>query len=312
MTNPTILGIETSCDDNSVSILKDGKIISCIINNDAKELEEYKGIVPEIVSRFHEKKMLVSLEQALCEAKVDLSEIDIVAYTAKPGLIGSLLVGKTLALSLSYLLNKPIEAIDHITGHILSPFIDSIPIYPYLSLIASGKTTSIFLVKDVNDIELLNYTLDDAFGEALDKVGVCLDINYPAGPVFDKLFDENKAIIKLPSLPAKNKFSFSGVKSQMIKLIKTDQLNNNLQPKDVYASSFLKWGIDNIIKKLKYYQNIYHINTVTIGGGVAANTYFQKCIKSLFKNSFVPNKKYATDNAAMISYVAYLKAIKNN
>lgn len=293
--------------DTSVAILKDNKVLSCVIKNDSKELDPYGGIVPEVVARFHEKNILSAFNHVLKESKINVNQLNKIAYTNEPGLPGSLFVGEVFAKSLAFSLGIECVPINHIHGHILSPFINNNPIYPFISLIASGKTTSIFLVENANKIIELTKTRDDAIGEVFDKVGKALGYNYPAGPLIDKNFDESKVTIKPQFPPVENDFSFSGIKNKFLSIINSQKMKNENVDVIEIGSSFMKYSIDLIIKKLKHYKEKYNVDCVCIGGGVANNNYFKKEIKKIFSNSFVPESKYSTDNAAMIGFAYYEK-----
>lgn len=306
MKNQIILSVETSCDDTSVAILKNEKILSCITISNNNKLNKFGGIVPEIASRHHEQNILKATNLALKESKISIKDITLIAYTKEPGLVGCLFVGKIFAQTLAQILKIPVIGINHIHGHILSPFINQKPIFPFLSLIASGKTTSIFIVKSAKDIIELNKTVDDAIGETFDKIGKALGYPYPGGPWIDKNFDLNKAILNFSTQPIKANFSYSGIKNNILSLIHNKKVKNQEIDVITIGSSFMKWAIDSLIKKLKYYSEEYKCETICIGGGVAANSYFQSETKKIFKNSFVPEKQYATDNAAMIGYMAFL------
>lgn len=312
MANKIILGIETSCDDNGIAIICNNQILINNVVNNAKILQPYGGVVPEIVARFHCEQILNNLQNALLKTKISLNQINEIAYTAYPGLQNCLLVGKIVAKSLSAFLNIKAFAINHIYGHIFSSFIDQKLKFPFLALIASGKTTSIFLVKDTKKIVELTKTLDDAIGESIDKVGKKLGYDYPCGPLMDLDFDLKKAVYPFPKQKVTNHFSFSGIKNYAFNLITKLQKNDqNHFDKVKVASSYLKSTIDTLIAKLQYYQTKYHIDTIAIGGGVAANSYFQNQIEKLFQNHYTPKKCYATDNAAMIAYYHYCNTINN-
>lgn len=301
-----ILAIETSCDDTSISILKDNQVLSCITKVNLEKFNAFGGIVPEIAARFHEQNILKATNEALSEAKIDLKQINLVAYTKNPGLVNCLFVGEIFAKTLANLLNVECLPLNHIEGHILSPFINSMPDYPFLSLIASGKTTSIFLVNSVNDIQELSKTVDDAIGETFDKIGKKLGYPYPGGPNIDKHFDINKATIDFSIKNDSNNFSFSGIKNKVFTYI--NKQGDELENKRIeIGSSFMKTAIDLIVKKLEKYSKQYSCKTICIGGGVASNSYFKQEIAKTFVNNYIPKKEYATDNAAMIGYLAYLK-----
>lgn len=303
-----ILGIETSCDDTSIAVLKDNIVLSCVTKNNSKELNPYGGIVPEIVARFHEKNIISTFDEAIKKANIKISDLDKIAYTNEPGLPGSLFVGEIFAKSLAYLLDIECIPINHIHGHILSPFINSEPTYPFISLIASGKTTSIFLVENANKIIEITKTKDDAIGEMFDKVGKALGYSYPGGPKIDKFFDINKATISFQFPPVENDFSFSGIKNKFLSLINNEKNKNKFVDTITIGSSFMKYSIDLIIKKLKFYKEKIKTDCICIGGGVANNSYFKSEIKKLFKNSYVPKSEYSTDNAAMIAFAFFEKS----
>ena len=302
-----ILAIETSCDDTSVAILKNETILSCVTQDCSFFLNQYGGIVPEIASRKHEEYIIGVFKKALQEAKIDLSNITRICFTKTPGLPGSLHVGEIFAKTLAFLLDLDYVGINHIHSHIFSSFINIKNIYyPFISLIASGKTTSIFLIKSPSEIIELTKTVDDAIGETFDKIGKALGYPYPSGPVIDQNYDPLKTTITFKNQPVKNNFSFSGVKSSILKIINDSKNNNSLDP-ILVGSSFMKWAINNLIRKLKYYSDLYKISTISIGGGVACNSLFKSEIKNIFKKSYVPLKEYSCDNAAMIGYFFYQK-----
>ncbi|MDE5767568.1 MAG: tRNA (adenosine(37)-N6)-threonylcarbamoyltransferase complex transferase subunit TsaD [Malacoplasma sp.] len=302
-----ILGIETSCDDTSVAVLKDNMVLSCITKNNSSQLNPYGGIVPEIVARFHEENIIPAFDEAIKKANIKISDLNKIAYTSEPGLPGSLFVGEIFAKSLAYSLDIECIPINHIHGHILSPFINSKPVYPFISLIASGKTTSIFLVESANKITEKTKTKDDAIGEMFDKVGKSLGYDYPGGPKIDKFFDINKATISFQFPPVENDFSFSGIKNKFLSLINNEKKKNGFVDTVTVGSSFMKYSIDLIIKKLEFYKKKLNTEHICIGGGVANNSYFKNEIKKIFKNSYVPKSEYSTDNAAMIAFAFFEK-----
>ena len=303
-----ILGIESSCDDTSVAVLKDNIVLSCITKNNSKQLNPFGGIVPEIVARFHEENIVSAFEEAVEKANINIKDINKIAYTNEPGLPGSLFVGEVFAKSLAYSLDIECIPINHIHGHILSPFINSNANYPFLSLIASGKTTSIFLVENANKIVEITKTKDDAIGEMFDKVGKALGYSYPGGPKIDKNFDINKATITFNFPPVESDFSFSGIKNRFLSLINNSKNKNEEIDVITIGSSFMKYSIDLIIKKLRFYKNKLNTDCICIGGGVANNSYFKSEITKLFKNSYVPESQFSTDNAAMIAFAYYEKS----
>lgn len=304
-----ILAIETSCDDTSIAILDDYQVLACVTKDSTKDLDPFGGIVPEIASRKHEEYILDVYKECLLKANIDQNEIKYICYTNEPGLPGSLHVGEIFAKSLAFMLDIECYPINHIHAHVFSSFIDTKDIhYPFMSLIASGKTTSIFLVNNSNDIIELVKTDDDAVGETFDKIAKRLGLGYPGGPVIDNLYQEEKTNIIFPNQQINKNFSFSGIKSNVIRLIDQQKKNNVLDVVSI-ASSFMKWAINNLTSKLEYFKEKYNVDYICIGGGVASNSLFKKEIKRIFKQSFVPKKEYSCDNAAMIGYLFYQQQI---
>lgn len=302
-----ILAIESSCDDTSVAILNNNIVLSCVTENKNNSLQKFGGVVPELASRNHAELITPVFERAIQQAKVTKQEIDYVCYTATPGLVGSLYVGEIFAKSIGFCLGVNVYPINHIHGHIFSPFINSIPEYPFLSLIASGKTTSIFLINSPNEIIELVKTQDDAVGEAFDKIGKILGYPYPGGPQIDKNFDASKAILKFPYPQINKDFSFSGIKNRIFSMINTAKMKNESIDVITIGSSFMKWSIDVLLKKLIFFASKYSVKSVCIGGGVSSNSLFKNEIKKVFSNYKIPQKEYSCDNAAMIGYYFWLK-----
>lgn len=302
MSKKYILAIESSCDDTSVAVLDNNIVLSCVTENKNNSLLKFGGVVPELASRNHAELITPVFEKAVCEAKITKQEIGYVCYTATPGLVGSLYVGEIFAKSIGFCLGVDVFPINHIYGHIFSPFINSIPKYPFLSLIASGKTTSIFLINSPNNIVELVKTQDDAVGEAFDKIGKILGYPYPGGPQIDKNFDIKKTTLEFPFPQTNKDFSFSGIKNRIFSLINTAKMKN--EPIDVITigSSFMKWSIDVLLKKLTFFANKYSVKSVCIGGGVSSNSLFKSEIQKTFSNYKIPQKEYSCDNAAMIGY----------
>ncbi|MEG0124237.1 MAG: tRNA (adenosine(37)-N6)-threonylcarbamoyltransferase complex transferase subunit TsaD [Malacoplasma sp.] len=311
MNKKIILGIETSCDDTSIAVLDNNKVLSCITMNHSCMFDKYGGIVPEIVSRLHEKNILEVYKSALKEAKIESKDIDSIAYTKTPGLSGPLHVGEIFAKSLSFQLNIKCYPINHIHAHAYSPFISEMPPHKsFLSLIVSGKTTSLFLVKKNKFIEIAK-TLDDALGEVYDKIGKALGLKYPAGALIDKMFDIKKATITININQQHKVFSYSGIKSYILNLIEKEKVNNQFDV-EVIASSFQKWVIDNLVKKLVYFKNENDVELITIGGGVASNSYLRERLNKVFTSTKIPLSTYSCDNAAMIAYLHFVNEYFNN
>ena len=300
-----IIAIETSCDDTSIACIKDNIVIAnkVITRNDLHL--KYGGIIPELASRNHTKELNILFNTILDNAKISINEIDYIAYTAYPGLVGCLHTGKVFAKSLCYLLNKPIMPINHMIAHAFSFSINNNKLikFPFLCLDASGGHTMIYLFNSLTDYLILNESKDDAVGECLDKVGRILKLPYPGGMSLDKIYDENKNNITLiKHLSPSSPFSFSGLKTCVKNIID----KNRIKDKILIGSSVLKWCIDDLIAKLKFYSDCYDCKFIAIGGGVAANSLLRKEIQKLNKKIAVADKKYCGDNAAMIANLANL------
>ena len=314
-----ILAIETSCDDTSVAILKNQKVLSNIVSSQ-KIHEIYGGVVPELASREHDRLIIPVIKEAVNQACVNLFNINAIAYTRGPGLLGSLLVGTSFAKSLALSLDIPLIEINHMQAHILSIFIDDNPEkpeFPFIALTVSGGHTQLVLVKGYEDFVELGTTLDDAAGEAFDKSGKLMNLNYPAGPKIDNLAskgDFNKFKFPKPKVDGLN-FSFSGLKTSFKNFINKqtlDFIQNNIN--DICASIQFTI-IDILIDKIIDAKKIHKINDFVICGGVSANSFLRKRLKELEKNSdiktYVPKINYSTDNAAMIGINGYFKFINS-
>ncbi len=314
MNTKNIISIETSCDDTSIAVISNGKVIDMCTLTSAQIQNTFGGVVPEVAAREHENNIIPTFQTILNNKKIDLNDLDAIAYTACPGLRVSLNVGEAFATTLASYLDKPLIKVNHIYGHIFS-FLYDYELkdlqYPFLSLIASGGHTSIFKVNSPTDIELLNETKDDAVGEVFDKIARSLKLGYPGGPAIDKLFNPAKATIsflKHKQNYNNEPFSFSGYKTQVLNYI--NQQNMKSQPLDIntICSSFQKEIVSMLIDKLRYYMDTLNINNISIGGGVAANSLLQNQIATLnAKNTYIPKTKMLCgDNAAMIAIYANL------
>ena len=305
----TILAIETSCDDTSIGIIKNHKIVANVTRTKFADHKNYGGIIPEYASRNHAKHLNCLLNDALKIAKLKAKDIDCAAYTSTPGLIGCLHTGKVFAHTLSYLLDKPLIKVDHMIGHAFSFCIDkqNIVKFPFLCLDASGGHTIIYLFNDYDSYIVINETHDDAIGETLDKVGRMLDLAYPGGISIDKIYDDKKATLPLIKHyePTQN-FSFSGVKTYINNMIHNLKQKQQKIDKVTIASSFLKLWVDEVMIKLKQYLKCYKVNYLTVAGGVAANSALRKALSSLKSKVYIADKKYCGDNAAMIANYADL------
>ena len=310
-----ILAIETSCDDTSVAILKNQKVLSNIVSSQ-KIHEIYGGVVPELASREHDRLIIPVLKKAINDAGVNLVDIHAIAYTRGPGLLGSLLVGTSFAKSLSLSLDIPLIEINHMQAHILSIFIDDNPEkpeFPFIALTVSGGHTQLVLVKDYENFVELGTTLDDAAGEAFDKSGKLVNLNYPAGPKIDELAskgDFNKFKFPKPKVDGLN-FSFSGLKTSFKNFIgkqSSDFVKDNLH--DICAS-LQSTIIEILIDKIIMAKNIHKVNDFVVCGEVSANSFLRKKLKEIEKinriKTYVPKINYSTDNAAMIGINGYFK-----
>lgn len=314
-----ILGIESSCDDTSISIVEDGKkILSNLISSQIDLHSKFGGIVPELASRQHILNINPLIEEALNQAKIDFKDIDAFAVTKGPGLQGSLLVGITTAKTLSFLLNKPLIGVNHLEGHIYSNFLAFPDLnFPLLVLLVSGGHTELIKVTQHRKYEVIGQTLDDAMGEAFDKVARLLELPYPGGPQIDKIAKlGNKKSFNFPrAIPDGFDFSFSGIKTSVLYTIQNlKKENKELNIYDL-AASFQHTVVDDVVRKTIKASEVYNINQISLAGGVAANSYLrdilQKELKSLNKKLFLPPLELCTDNAAMIATAAYFQWKEN-
>jgi N6-L-threonylcarbamoyladenine synthase len=311
-----ILGIESSCDETSASICIDGKIVSNIIATQTIH-EQFGGVVPELASRVHQQNIVPAVQQAIVAAKISKKQIDAVAFTRGPGLLGSLLVGTCFSKAFALANSIPLIEVNHMQAHILSQFIDDPkPNFPFLCLTVSGGHTQIVLVKDYFDMEIVGETLDDAAGEAFDKTAKILNLPYPGGPLIDKyakLGDANRFKFPEPQIKDLN-FSFSGLKTAILYFVRDNVKENpnflqeNLN--DVCASVQSRI-VSILLNKFKKAANKYQIKDLAIAGGVSANSGLREGLINLGKelngNVFIPQFQYCTDNAAMIAIAGYYK-----
>lgn len=315
MKDVIILGIESSCDETSVSVVKNGReVLSNVINTQISIHELYGGVVPEIASRNHVENISPVMKEALKEANIKMDDIDAVACTYGPGLVGALLVGISYAKALSYAANKPLIGVNHIQGHIAANYItykDLKP--PFLTLLISGGNTQLVLVKDYTEFEILGKTKDDAVGEAFDKIARVIGLGYPGGPKMDKLAKEGIPNIELPKVHVEGlNFSFSGLKTAIINL---HHKNPNINKADL-AASFEKDVAEILLKNTKMAVKETNINKIALAGGVSANSYIRKAFKELEEKEkiqvYYPELKLCTDNAAMIASAGYYNYLKDN
>lgn len=312
-----ILGIESSCDETSIAIVKDGKkILSNKISSQIAIHKEYGGVVPEIASRQHIKNIAAILQESLEEANVTLDDIDYIGVTYAPGLIGALLVGVSFAKGLAYGKNIPLVPIHHIRGHIYANFIENKVVLPCIALVVSGGHTNIIYIDEEYNFKNLGGTLDDAVGETYDKVARVLGIGYPGGPVIDRMYyDGDSKFLKIttPKVGEYN-FSFSGIKTSVINYVnKMNMKKEYFKPEDL-AASFQQKVVDILCDKALKACDEYPVNNIIIAGGVAANSLLRSELKKRGEKKglkvFYPSMKLCTDNGAMISLAAYYK-IKN-
>lgn len=306
-----ILGIETSHDDTSIALLEDGEILTMKTISQIDIFKEFGGTIPEISSRLHVKN--INLIQKLLLNELDFNSIDYIAYTEKPGLIGTLQIGYLFASALSLTLNKPLIPINHLHGHFFSNAIEQKIQYPSLCLLVSGGHTQLMVVNSAFDIEIIGQTLDDAVGEAFDKVSSKLDLGFPGGPIIDKIYQNyNGEFIDFTMPHTENKFdfSFSGLKSQVLNYFNNQTMKGEKIDKNKIAASFQRTAIKYLINKTKLSLDHYNVNSLTLAGGVSANSELRKQFMQLSDKALVPNLKYATDNGAMIAMCAY-EQIKN-
>ena len=311
-----ILGIESSCDETSASVCHNGKILSNIIAAQAIHTQ-YGGVVPELASRAHMQNIVPVVDQAMIDAGISLDQLDAIAFTSSPGLIGALLVGTGFAKSLALSLDIPLIAVHHMQAHVLSNLIaDPQPEFPFLCLTVSGGHTQIVLCKDALNMEILGETLDDAAGEAFDKTAKLLDLPYPGGPLIDQYAQEGdpkKFHFPEPQIEGLN-FSFSGVKTSILyflqKQLKADPDFISKHLPDICASA--QYCIVNILlHKLKKASLQTGIKTICLAGGVSANKGLRNAMQEMAEKFqwklFIPEMEYCTDNAAMIAVTGYYK-----
>ncbi len=320
MKDTYILGIETSCDETSVSIVKNGEHeIATIVLSQMDEHANYGGVVPEIASRMHVENITLVVEECLKKSNMKIDDIDAIAVTYGPGLIGCLLIGVSVATTLSYIYNKPIIPVHHIAGHIYANNLVSEMQFPLIALVVSGGHTDLIYMENDYSFKKIGGTLDDAVGECYDKVARVINVPYPGGPLVDKLSYEGKDSYLLP-LPLDDdtyNFSFSGIKSAVINLVHNEvQRGNEIRKSDI-ACSFQNRVVEILSKKTMKALKEYNVNNLIIAGGVSANSGLRNKFKELCEkegiNLTIPNIKYCTDNAAMIAaagYFAYKKGIK--
>lgn len=319
-----ILGIESSCDDTSAAILQNGKILANVVANQEVH-KAYGGVVPELASRAHQQNIIPVVDSAIKQAGINKNDISAISFTNGPGLLGSLLVGSSFAKSFSMAMNIPLIEINHMQGHILAHFIkdkenQSFPKFPFICLTVSGGHTQIVKVNDYFKMEVLGETIDDAAGEAFDKVSKMLNIPYPGGPILDKYAqqgDPNKFSFAHPKVPGLN-YSFSGLKTSVLYFLKKQLKENpnfikeNLN--DICAS-VQKTIVEILMIELNKAIKQTGIKEIAIAGGVSANSELRNVIQKLTEkgcNVYIPKFEYCTDNAAMIAVAGYYKFLEKD
>lgn len=320
----TILGIESSCDDTSAAVIRDTTLLSSVIASQ-KVHEQWGGVIPELASRAHELNIVPVVDKALKDANVTIDDIDAIAFTRGPGLVGSLLVGVSFAKGLALAKGIQLVEVNHLMGHILVHFIDEEgkerphPAFPFLTLLVSGGHTQIVLVKSHFDIEILGETIDDAAGEAFDKCAKVMGLPYPGGPVIDKLSKTgNPKAFKFakPSISGLD-YSFSGLKTSFLYFLRDELVKNpNFieEHKADLAASLQYTIVDILMTKLIKASKEYNIKEIAIGGGVSANSGLCEAVRTEGEKrgwrTYIPEFRFTTDNAAMIAITGYYKYLK--
>lgn len=316
----TILGIESSCDDTSAAVIRDGLLLSNVIASQSVH-EEYGGVVPELASRAHQQNIVPVVDAAIKRAGISKSDLDAIAFTRGPGLLGSLLVGTSFAKGLSLGLRIPMVDVNHLHGHVLSHFIrrqadDRVPEYPFLALLISGGNSQIILVRNYNDMEILGQTIDDAAGEAFDKCAKVMGLPYPGGPHIDRLAavgNKNAFKFAKPRIQGLD-YSFSGLKTSFLYTLRDNiKLNPDFieQNKADLAASLQHTIIEILLGKFRKAVEQTGVKTVAIGGGVSANSGVRQAVADFCSErgleAFIPERAFTTDNAAMVAIAGYYK-----
>lgn len=316
-----ILSIESSCDETAAAVIEDGRnVLSNIISSQIEIHKQFGGVVPEVASRKHIENIDDVVSRALQESNVSKDEIDAIAVTYGPGLVGALLVGINFAKGLAYAWNKPLIGVNHIEGHISANYIDNKELKPpFICMVASGGHTHLVYVKDYGEYEIMGRTRDDAAGEAYDKIARAIGLGYPGGPLIDKIArDGNKDAIKFPRAVIDDEtldFSFSGLKSAVLNYLhNSEQKNQDIRTEDV-AASFQEAVVDVLVYKTVKAAELKNCDIVALAGGVASNSRLrqvlqEECLKHNYKLT-KPSPILCTDNAAMIGCAAYYKYLKN-
>lgn len=313
-----ILAIESSCDETAVSIVEDGKkVLSNVVYTQIAIHKAYGGVVPEVASRHHIEKITYVLDQVLIDANLKMTDLDYVAVTTHPGLVGSLMVGINAAKTLAMCYNLPLVEVNHIHGHIYANYLTDDFNFPLIALVVSGGHTELVLMEDHFKFKVLGETLDDAVGEAYDKIARVVNVGYPGGPIIDKMAKLGKPVYPLPHIKlAKDSydFSFSGLKSAVINLANKAEMKGETLDKNDLAASFQDAVVDVLVTKTIKAALEFQTKQIIVAGGVAANLGLRDALTKACENEQIkltfPEFKYCTDNAAMIATAAYFQ-IKN-
>lgn len=316
-----ILAIESSCDETSAAVLCNGEIRSNVVTTQLVH-EAYGGVVPELASRAHQQTILPVVQKALADAKIAKKDLQAIAFTRGPGLMGALLVGTSFAKALALGLDLPLIEVNHMQAHVLAHFIeDPKPNFPFLCLTVSGGHTQIVLVRDYLDMEIIGQTLDDAVGEAFDKTAKLLDLPYPGGPLIDRHAQAGNPLayeFPIPDVPDLN-FSFSGIKTAILYFLQKQTKTNPAFVAENLAdicASIQHTLIKILLKKLTKAAQQTGIKEITIAGGVSANSGLRKTLQETGADNgwqvYIPRFEYCTDNAAMIAIAAYYKYLAND
>lgn len=314
-----ILAIESSCDETSASIVKNGKEdIATTINTQIDTHKVFGGVVPEVASRLHLENITLVIDETLKKANMKVEDMDAVAVTYSPGLLGSLLVGLESAKALSLVYNKPFIKVNHMMGHIVANNIGQELEYPLISLIISGGHTDLIYMENESSFKYIGSTLDDAIGECFDKVARILDMPYPGGPNIEKLANEGNDTYPMPKILEDDSFnfSFSGIKSHVNNLVHNHRQRKEEIIKEDVACSFQNAVTKALVNKTEKALKHYNVKNFSVAGGVAANSFIRNALKEMCARNniklFVPDKKYCTDNATMIGAAAYILYKNNN
>jgi len=324
MQSTIILGIESSCDDTSAAVLRNGVVLSNVIAGQ-KVHEYYGGVVPELASRAHQQNIIPVVHQAICEAGIDKKDISAIAFTRGPGLLGSLLVGSSFAKGFAQALQLPLLEVNHLQAHVLAHFIRSpkgdevLPEFPFLCLLVSGGNSQIIVVRSPSDMEIIGQTIDDAAGEAFDKCAKVMGLPYPGGPHVDKLAQKGNPSAFRFSKPdiAGYDYSFSGLKTSFLYLVRDRQVDHPDFIRENLAdlcASLQSTIVEVLLKKLKKAAHELNIKSVALAGGVSANSGLRTSLLELGAKSgwkvFIPPFQFTTDNAAMIAMAGHFNYLK--